>query len=100
MVKHQNRVNDRQAMCPAPPAAIGRTASLHVSLTITARALGTPQHQAASVSSEAQRLLDGLCAIASEFTDADEISAYIGHLHAPTARQDANGAHSRMTIMK
>lgn len=44
----------------------------HVSLTITARAPGTPQHQAASVSSEAQRLLDGLFAIAPELTDADE----------------------------
>jgi len=57
------------------------------------------------VSSEAQRLLDGLCAIASEFTDADETPAYTGHLHATnqstaSARQDANGAHQRMTIMK
>jgi hypothetical protein len=86
MVKSQNRVNDpaNNAPRPSPPAAIGRTASLHVSLTITARALGTPQHQAASVSSEAKRLLDGLFAIASEFTDADEIPAYTGHLHAQT----------------
>jgi len=92
-------------MHPATPAEIGRTATLHVSLTITARAPGIPQHQAASVSSEAQRLLDGLCAIASEFTDADEIPVYIGHLHATnqrtaSARQDTNGAHWRMTIMK
>jgi hypothetical protein len=57
------------------------------------------------VSSEAQRLLDGLFAIAPELTDADEIPAYTGHLHAinqrtASARQDANGAHWRMTIMK
>ena len=43
------------------------------------RAPGTPQHQAASVSSEAQRSLDGPCAIASGFTDADE--------HTPVAHR-------------
>ncbi len=37
--------------------------------------------------------------------DADETPAYTGHLHAAnqrtaSARQDANGAHWRMTIMK
>jgi hypothetical protein len=38
------------------------------------------------VSSEAQRLLDGLFAIAPELTDADEIPAYTGHLHATNDR--------------
>jgi len=64
----------RQAMRPAPPAAIGRTASL------------------LHLGDRVQR-------------DADESPGYTGHLHATnqrtaSARQDANGAHWRMTIMK
>lgn len=87
----------------------------HVSLTITARAPGTPQHQAAS-ECDLNAQADAL-GIRTPEPDAGyqhrpdhtplrtKLRPITAHLHATnqitaSARQDANGAHWRMTIMK